>query len=97
MLTGLPDDPPTSHAVGNGRLTHRPHFAALGLPRTSAEGALTSPAQFSAAPDLLETHGALKVTLTDALLAAMSAGDQAEVVTFDAHLGVLGARVWDGV
>lgn len=52
-----------------------------------------TPAQFGAALDLLETHGALKATLTDALLAAMSAGDQAEVLTFDAHLGVLGAAV----
>lgn len=54
-----------------------------------------TPAQFSAALDLLETHAALKATLTDALLAAMSADGQAEVLTFDAHLGVLGAAVRD--
>jgi len=52
-----------------------------------------TPAQFGAALDLLETHAALKATLTDALLAAMSASEQAEVLTFDTHLGVLGARV----
>lgn len=50
-----------------------------------------TPEQFAAALDLLEEHGDLRATLTDALLAAMSRSDGAQVLTFDAHLGVLGA------
>lgn len=52
-----------------------------------------TPEQFSTALDLLERHGALKATLTDALLAAMSQDDPAQLLTFDAHLGVLGASL----